>query len=124
IGDNPRGLLVACDEVATWLGSFSRYKGKAGGSDLQHWLSMHSAGGFAYHRRTGDKRRIIVPHAAVSVCGGIQPGILARTISDEFMAAGLAARLLLAMPPRPAKVWTEMEIDPQTDERHHTLLDS
>jgi hypothetical protein len=124
IDDNPRGLVVACDELAGWLGSFTRYKGKAGGTDLPRWLSMHSAGGFAYHRRTGDPRRIVVPHAAVSIAGGIQPGILARVMAGEFMEAGLASRLLMAMPPRPAKVWTETEIDPDTDRRYQDLLDA
>jgi hypothetical protein len=124
IGDNPRGLLVACDELAAWLGSFARYKGKGAASDLQRWLSMHSAGGFAYHRRTGDRRRIVVPHAAVSVCGGIQPGILARAIGDEFLAAGLAARLLLAWPPRPVKVWTEVEVAPGVEGAYRGLLDN
>jgi hypothetical protein len=123
IGDNPRGLTVACDELAGWLGSFARYKGKAGGTDLQRWLSMHSAGGFAYHRRTGDKRRIVVPHAAVSVCGGIQPGILTSTFGDDFLAAGLAARLLMAVPPRRTKTWTELELPPEVEEGYRGLLD-
>src|SRR5262249_39574395 len=99
-------------------------KGKGGGTDLQRWLSMHSAGGFAYHRKTGDKRRIVVPHAAVSVCGGIQPGIIARTMGDEFMSAGLGARLLLAMPPRPLKTWSETEIDPDVERSYHDTLDA
>jgi hypothetical protein len=124
IDENPRGLLVACDELAAWLGSFARYKAKGAGTDLPRWLSMHSAGGFAYHRRTGDRRRIVVPHAAVSVLGGVQPGILARVMAGEFLEAGLAGRLLPAMPPRPAKVWSEMEIDPDTENRYHGLLDS
>jgi hypothetical protein len=124
IGDNPRGLVVSCDELAGWLGSFVRYKGKAGGTDLPRWLSMHSAGGFAYHRKTGDRRRIVVPHAAVSIAGGIQPGILARVLAGDFIEAGLAGRLLMAMPPRPAKVWSEMEIDPDTEKRYHELLES
>jgi hypothetical protein len=101
IGENPRGLVVACDELAGWLGSFARYKGKSGGTDLPRWLSMHSAGGFAYHRKTGDRRRIVVPNAVVSIAGGIQPGILARVLIGEFFEAGLAGRLLMAMPPRP-----------------------
>src|SRR5579862_2887467 len=42
--DNPRGLLLARDELAAWLGSFGRYKGRAGGSDLPHWLEMFRAG--------------------------------------------------------------------------------
>jgi DNA polymerase I-like protein with 3'-5' exonuclease and polymerase domains len=123
IAENPRGLTVSCDELAGWFGSFSRYKGAAGGTDLPRWLSMHSAGGFAYHRKTGERRRIVVPHAAVSIAGGIQPGILAQTMSNEFLAAGLAARLLIAWPPRPAKVWSECEIDPDTEQRFHGLLD-
>jgi hypothetical protein len=124
IGDNPRGLIVPCDELAGWLGSFMRYKGKAGGTDLPRWLSMHSAGGFAYHRKTGDRRRIVVPHAALSIAGGIQPDILARALAGEFLESGLAGRLHMAQPPRPAKVWTEMEIDPDTEKRYHKLLDS
>jgi hypothetical protein len=124
IGENPRGLLVACDELAGWLNSFTRYKGKAGGTDLPRWLSMHSAGGFAYHRKTGDRRRIVVPNAAVSIAGGIQPGILARVMAEDFLEAGLAGRLLMSMPPRPAKKWTELEIDPDTENRYHGLLDS
>ena len=124
IGENPRGLLVACDELAGWLGSFSRYKGKAGGTDLPRWLSMHSAGGFAYHRKTGDRRRIVVPHAAVSIAGGIQPGVLARALAGESLEAGLAGRLNMAMPPKPSKVWTELEIDPDTEKHYQDLLDS
>jgi hypothetical protein len=124
VGENPRGLVVACDELAGWLGSFTRYKGKAGGTDLPRWLSMHSAGGFAYHRKTGDRRRIVVPHAAVSVAGGIQPDILGRALSGEFLEAGLAGRLLMAMPPRPQKVWSELEIDPCAETRYHELLDA
>jgi hypothetical protein len=124
IDENPRGLLVCCDELNGWFNSFARYKGKAGGTDLPRWLSMHSAGGFAYHRKTGDRRRIVVPHAAVSIAGGIQPGILARTLTGEFMDAGLASRLLVAMPPRPVKVWTELEIHPDTERRYYALLDA
>ncbi len=124
IDENPRGLVVACDELAGWLGSFTRYKGKAGGTDLPRWLSMHSAGGFAYHRKTGDRRRIVVPNAAVSIAGGIQPGILAHVMAGDFIEAGLAGRLLMAMPPRPLKKWTEIEIDPDTEKRFHNLLES
>jgi hypothetical protein len=124
IGDNPRGLVVSCDELAGWLNSFSRYKGKAGGTDLPRWLSMHSAGGFAYHRKTGDRRRIVVPHAAVSIAGGIQPDILARAIAGDFVDSGGFARILPAMPPRPGKVWSETEIDPDTEKRYHSLLEA
>ena len=33
--DNPRGLLLARDELDAWFKSFTRYKGKNGGSDRE-----------------------------------------------------------------------------------------
>ena len=94
---NPRGVLAAVDELATWAGSFDRYKAGGGGSDAARWLSMHNAGFINVDRKTSGT--IYVPHAAVSVTGGIQPGILADVLTPERRASGLAARLLLAWPP-------------------------
>src|SRR5262249_23795604 len=38
---NPRGLLLARDELAGWIGSFDRYAGKGRASaDAANWLSM------------------------------------------------------------------------------------
>jgi hypothetical protein len=121
--DNPRGLLVARDELSGWLGGFSRYKAKGAGSDLPHWLEMHRAGAVIVDRKTGDKQHYFVPRAAVSVCGGIQPGTLARSMTPEFLDAGLAARVLMAMPPKTAKRWTEAEVSPVTEAAYHGLLD-
>src|SRR5262249_31118976 len=76
--DTPRGLLAARDELAAWLGSFTRYKGKAGTSDLPHWLEAFRAAPWLVDRKTGDRKHYFVHHAAVSVCGTIQPTVLAR----------------------------------------------
>jgi len=38
---------------------------------------------------------------------GIQPRILARVLGQEHFENGLAARLLLTMPPRRAKKWSD-----------------
>ena len=108
--DNPRGLLVIRDELSGWLSSFTRYKGKAGGSDLPNWLEMHRAGPIVVDRKTGERKFTFVPRAAVSVIGGIQPGILAGQLTPEFMASGLTARVLFAFPPRRPKVWVEDEV--------------
>ena len=108
--DNPRGLLVIRDELSGWLNSFTQYKGKAGGSDLPNWLEMHRAGPIVVDRKTGERKFTFVPRAAVSVIGGIQPGILAGQLTPEFMASGLTARVLFAFPPRRPKVWVEDEV--------------
>jgi hypothetical protein len=120
---NPRGLLLARDELAGWIGSFDRYAGKGkAGTDSANWLSMFSAETITVDRKTGVPRTIHVPQAAVCVTGGIQPGILQRALGDEHRESGLAARLLLACPPRKVKRWTEADIDPDAEAKLRKLF--
>jgi hypothetical protein len=118
LADNPRGLLVSRDELAGWVGSFSRYKGKAGGSDLPNWLEMFRAGPVIVDRKTGDRKTIYVPNAAVSITGGLQPRGWDRLLQPDMLDPGLVARLLVAWPPRRKKVWTEAEIAPEVQEAY------
>lgn len=120
---NPRGLLLARDELAGWIGSFDRYAGGKGGADAAHWLSMHNGESIVVDRKTGIPRTIFVPQAAVCVCGGIQPAILHRALGIEHRESGLAARLLLTCPPRAAKRWTEADIDPAAEKQIARLID-
>lgn len=121
---NPRGLLLARDELAGWIGSFDRYasKGKAG-ADSANWLSMFNAESIIVDRKTGIPRTMHVPQAAVCVSGGIQPAILQRALSLEHRASGLAARLLMTCPPRKAKRWAEADIDPSAEAELVRLFD-
>ena len=66
----PRGLLMARDELSGWVNSFDAYK-SCRGADVVHWLSMHRAGNVIWDRKTG-RHVIDVPRAAVSITGGIQ----------------------------------------------------
>jgi len=61
--------------------------------------------------------------AAVGVVGGIQPGVLRRCLRQEYRDNGLAARLLLASPPRQPKQWTEAEITPEAEAEVAAILD-
>jgi hypothetical protein len=121
---NPRGLLLARDELDGWLGSFDRYaaRGKAG-ADAANWLSVFNAETITVDRKTGTPPTICVPRAAVCVVGGIQPGVLRRALGAEHRESGLAARLLFAYPPRRPKKWTEAGIDPRAEERLARLFD-
>jgi hypothetical protein len=109
---NPRGLLLARDELDGWFGSFNRYAN--GNADAAHWLSMFNAETVMVDRKTGQQT-YFVPSACLSISGGIQPGILARALHDRNRENGIAARFLFTMPPRKAKRWTEAEI-PAKDE--------
>jgi hypothetical protein len=112
---NARGLLLARDELHGWLGSFDRYAGGSGGGDSAHWLSVHNGESLIVDRKTGPTKTLFVPHAYVSVCGGIQPAILHRALGVEHRESGLAARLLLTCPPRRPKHWTDADIDPAAE---------
>lgn len=105
---SPRGLLVMQDELAGWLGSFTRYRGKGGGSDAPKWLSMFDAKSVAYQRRTGHPRDVRVRRAAVAVTGGIQPAILRDALADpSCVASGLTARMVFAYPPKRCPRWSD-----------------
>lgn len=110
--DNPRGLLVIRDELAGWL-HFDRYSANGKGGEAAKWLEMFGGRALVVDRKTSGT--IYVPQAAVSIVGGIQPGILARYVGQEHRDNGLLARLLLTMPPRRPKVWTDWDIDPRSE---------
>lgn len=119
----PRGLLVARDELSGWLKSFNQYKRSGGGADAALWLEMHRAGSIIIDRKSGDTAVTSIPRAAISICGGIQPEILRKALGSEHFENGLAARLLMAMPPRCARKWSEAEIDAGSEERLETLFE-
>lgn len=107
---NPRGLLLSRDELSGWLGSFNRYSGKQG-ADEAAWLSMFDGASLIVDRKGGNGP-IYVPSALISITGGIQPKILSTALTSEHRASGLAARILVASPPRIAQKWTDAELHP------------
>ena len=123
--DNRRGLLVARDELAGWFGSFTKYKGKAGGTDEPNWLSMHRADAIIYDRKTGEKTQVFVPHAATSITGGIQPGDAQDAclpLHDSVSNPGMVARIVFAMPPRTPKQWSDDEINGDCHQRSRAAI--
>jgi hypothetical protein len=120
--DNPHSMLLARDELDAWFQSFTRYKGKGGGTDRPQWLDLHKAGTLILHRLTREQKQLAVRRAAVSVTGTIQPSILAGALNLDALQAGLGARFLLAMPPRRRRVWTEAKSPDQLADAYRQLL--
>lgn len=117
---NPRGVAVVRDELGAWIRSWSEYKGGAG-SDSAKWLELHGARALTVDRVLAGGS-LYVARAAVSVVGGIQPGILRRVLGGEHVESGCAARILYAMPPRAARRWTDAEIGEATGERFAAVV--
>ena len=122
--DNPRGALIGRDELAGWIGGFTKYAGKTGAWELQNWLQLSNAGTVDHTRKTGDRRRVRVRGVAVAVCGTTQPEIIASVLTAELKAAGLFARLLPAYPPERLRKWTEREVPDAVRERLANLMSS
>jgi hypothetical protein len=122
--NTPRGLLLARDELKGWIGSFDRYaangKSKA---DEAHWLTMYNGGSLLVDRKTVQTGTIFVPSASVSITGGIPPGSLRQALGTQHRESGLAARLLMAFPPRRAKVWTDETIPFEVERAYANLFD-
>ncbi len=119
---NPFGILMEKDELAGWIGCFNAYR-TGGDKDSPFWLSIHGGRSHRINRKTGN--RIIAPRTpAVSICGGIQPGILRKVFeeNEHFFDNGLAARILFAMPPDKSARWTEAEVADETKERYVEVL--
>jgi hypothetical protein len=120
--ENPRGVLLVRDELAGWLAAFDKYSGGKG-SDESIWLSAYGGDSILVDRRTGNPRTIFVPHALVSITGGVQPAVLSRLMGKEHRESGLLARFLLCSPPRQPKVWTEAQVDDRLTESVRRLFD-
>lgn len=119
---SPRGLLLACDELASWLGGFTRYAGNSGrpSSEASRWLPMHRAGSLKVDRKTSPPLRI--EKAALNIAGLIQPGVLAAALTGTDFDSGLVARLLLSMPPTPTRRWRPGGLSPMVEGAFNTLM--
>ena len=123
LADTPRGVLMHRDEASGWVGGFARYTGSKDGEAAQ-WCELHGAGTLRSDRKT--VKSLYVPNAAVSIVGGVQPGVLDRTIATEAMTElGLLGRFLLVRPPtRPVKLREQKELDAGTAADWNGLIEA
>ena len=116
MSENPRGLLVAVDELSGFFGSFDRYA--SGSGDESKWLRAYDGKDLTVDRKTGDSPVLHVPRAAVSITGTIQPELLRKHFTPDRMESGLVSRFLLVEPPELQREgWIEAEVDPQLKSR-------
>ena len=111
LSQSPRGLLVCRDELSGWFASFDAYRGGRGSLDISHWLGLYGARDLVIDRKIKDAKTLFIKRGNVSIIGGIQPGILRRSLTAETYDSGLVSRLLLCWPPKRAKRWSEAVID-------------
>lgn len=99
VSKQPRGTLLARDELAGWLQGMTRYSG--GGSDRPFWLEAYGGRGYTVERMGRDP--VYIERLSVGVMGGIQPDRM-RSLLMKSDDDGLLARFLPIWPhPAPVK---------------------
>jgi hypothetical protein len=99
MSNQPRGTLLARDELAGWLQGMSRYSG--GGSDRPFWLEAYGGRSYSVERMGRDP--VYIDRLTIGVLGGIQPDRL-RSLLLKSDDDGLLARLMPVWPhPAPVK---------------------
>lgn len=95
---NPRGLLLAPDELAILLDGMTRH---AKGNDESVGLIPFYEGKRArVNRSSGDRKRLAIPRANASIVSTIQPETLEKAFTRERRGSGVAARFLPLWPER------------------------
>lgn len=96
--NNPDGVLLYKDELASWVKEMDRYR--QGGGDMENWNSMFSLQQIRVNRASGNN--LYVPKPYVSIAGTIQPRVLKKLSPDGAMIDnGFLDRMLF--------VWPELE---------------
>ena len=105
---NPRGVLVAKDEISGWLESFDLYHNTKG-ADVSRWQSLHTGAHFGIDRRTDNRhQRIWLPR--VCITGGVQSKVFKRLMKEDYFERGLPARFIFAAPPPLQLKWSDATI--------------
>jgi hypothetical protein len=120
ISQNPRGVLVARDELTGWIKAMDQYKGGKG-SDKQHWLSLWSSSSIKVNRKGGGGEVTSVKYPSVSLYGSIQPAML-RELGNTA-EEGLIERFLFAYPEHRRSRFTYDEISVEAEREYESLIE-
>ncbi len=118
--ENLRGLLLARDELAGWIGSFDRYAN--GESDMAAWIELYEGRYVQVDRKSSAKKVLDVERPSVSITGTIQPGTLTRKLTQDHLDAGFGQRIMFAMPPERESLWTEADVTADVYAAYETLV--
>ena len=110
--ENPRGLVLARDELAGFFNSLNQYRA---GSDREFWLSEHSGRVPPLDRKSNDESHD-VDYPCVSILGSIQPEKL--RVLDIGAGDGMVERFLFAWPEATIQPDAESDISVEAEESY------
>ena len=96
--DNPRGLLLAKDELTGWVAAMNQYRGGRG-TDRQRFLSIWSGSPIEVDRKSSGEDSLLIPHPFVSVVGGLPPSQVCKlNQGKDDQGDGFIERILFVRP--------------------------
>lgn len=96
LNENPKGLLVARDELIGWITEMDAHRNKPN-QDITSWLDFF--GGDLTTRGTIKHGKVSVARPRISICGGIQPQLFQEAFNFRASVSGLTSRILFIDPP-------------------------
>lgn len=108
LDDNPRGIVLYADELASWFNNFNRYNK---GSEEQFWLMAYSASAIQINRKN-IRGSISLKRPYISVTGTIQPSLLKDLAEGSRSKNGFIDRILFVYPQRNIKEYWSTQILP------------
>ena len=115
--ENPRGLVLARDELAGFFNSLNQYRQ---GADREFWLSQHSGRVPAIDRKSADESYDI-DFPCVSVVGSIQPEKL--KVLDIEAGDGMVERFLFAWPDARRQPDSEQDVSVEAENAYREVWD-
>jgi hypothetical protein len=120
LAKNPRGLIVAPDEMTKWVMSMDQYKGGKGG-DRPFYLSVWGGEPVFIDRAKYMREPIVVPHPFLTVIGGMTPDMLSTLSEAKGREDGFLARLLFCFPERTPRRYSSEGIPESLADAWHNL---
>jgi hypothetical protein len=103
--ENPHGLTMVRDELHAWLSNFEKPKSRRG-MPAYDWLASFNGSPLVVEQRSKRRPAHFVPHASLSLTGGIQPEVFRQSL-QQMGNNGIGARLLIAHPPHRDRKWVK-----------------
>jgi Protein of unknown function (DUF3987) len=89
--DTPRGVLIATDEIVSWLGSMDAYRGKSGSRDRGEWLRLFDGGSHTIERI--QRGSINIPNWGCSILTATTSVALSK-LAKQLPEDGLLQRFI------------------------------